>query len=80
MVRKSCLGCVHYRSLSDIVSGARCCCYILDTNGEPRGCDPDKCTKKEAAQGRPEKNERIKLCDDYSIAQIGYIVKEDKTI
>ncbi len=55
MVRKSCLGCVHYRPLSDIKGGVRHCHYILDTNGEPRGCDPYKGTKKEVAlKGRPK--------------------------
>ena len=61
MARKSCLGCVHYRSLSDIVGGTRCCCYILDTNGEPRDCDPDKCTKKEATlKGQPKEKRKNK--------------------
>ena len=36
--------------------------------------------KRPPSKDDPKKNERIKLCDDYSIAQIGYIVKEDKTI
>lgn len=61
MVRKSCLGCVHYRPLSDIKGGVRHCHYILDTNGEPRGCDPDKCTKKEVAlKGRPKEKRKNK--------------------
>lgn len=50
MVRKSCLGCVHYRSLSNVVKSEWHCLYILDNNGKPRGCPPENCTKKETAQ------------------------------
>lgn len=59
MGHKSCLGCVHYRKFSTVVTGGvRGCHYMLDT-GEPRGCSPENCTKKEAAYERqPPKNER----------------------
>lgn len=43
---KPCAGCAHYRSSTGSRGGEEICHYILDT-GEPRGCPPERCNKRE---------------------------------
>lgn len=46
MSRKTCQGCVHYRTLGQTPKAGKGCHYFLDTYDQ-RGCPPEKCTKKE---------------------------------
>ena len=55
MRRKSCEGCVYYRSLSDCSQGVPGCHYCLDT-GKSRGCPVDRCTKKKLGRSDARTN------------------------
>lgn len=51
MNRRTCNGCIHRRPIS--TNHVTACHYILDT-GEPRGCPPENCTKKEPYRRQPK--------------------------
>lgn len=46
---KNCNGCKYYRSLDEAGGKTKVCHYCYDT-GEPRGCSPENCKKKDRSK------------------------------
>ena len=63
---KPCAGCAHYRSSTGSRGGEEIYHYILDT-GEPRGCPPERCNKRETQA--PHKS-GLKTSFDYEAYEI----------
>lgn len=50
----TCRGCKYWRPLASGNDGYRACHYMFDTK-HMRGCDPDKCDKKESGKKKSKR-------------------------